>query len=59
MARSRQIPLLLYKVRADLRIRLSNYPYFFAHFGELRIVPDGRELMVSADPNRLCGKLGS
>ncbi|HZC38135.1 MAG TPA: hypothetical protein VE221_05605 [Sphingomicrobium sp.] len=54
----RQIPLLLYKVRADLRLRQGNYPYFFDRFDELRIGSDRSELTVSVDSNRLCGPLG-
>ncbi len=55
----RQIPLLLYKARAELRLRQENYPYFFSRFDELRIAPDRSELTVKVDPNRLCGPLGN
>ena len=54
----RQIPLLLYKLRADLRLRQTNYPYFFDRFDELHIGADSRETKsFSPDPNRLCGPL--
>jgi hypothetical protein len=55
----RQIPLLLYKARSEVRMRQQNYPYFFKRFDELGIKADGRELAVSVDPNRLCGPPGS
>ena len=56
----RQIPLLLYKGRVELRLRQENYPYFFDRFDQLGIEADRRELTgVSVDPNRLCGPLGS
>jgi hypothetical protein len=54
----RQIPLLLYKAGADLRMRQTNYPYLFERFDALRIAPDRHELTVSIDPKRLCGPLG-
>lgn len=50
----RQIPQLLYKLRTELRMRQTNYPYFFARFDELHIDPDQRELGVNVDPNELC-----
>ena len=55
----RQIPFLLYKAGADLRMRQTNYPYLFARFDALRIAPDRHELTVKIDPNQLCGILKS
>lgn len=55
----RQIPLLLYKVRADVRLRQTNYPYLFDRFDALGIAPDRRDLKFNASPNRICGAITS